>query len=118
MIQLEPGKNDTYTLEIVFMDMLIASTQFKVGDTFEEGDVKVITDRGQLTQPAHGTVAPGVQTLEEELNNALEELNSLTGLENIKIEVNEMVRLVKFYQETGKDILNKFSLHTVFTGVK
>ena len=109
-------KNDTYTLEIVFMDMLIASTQFKVGDAFEEGDVKVITDRGQLTQPAHGTVAPGVQTLEEELNNALEELNSLTGLENIKIEVNEMVRLVKFYQETGKDILNKFSLHTVFTG--
>lgn len=27
-----------------------------------------------------------------------------------------MVKLVKFYQETGKDFLNKFSLHTVFTG--
>ena len=27
-----------------------------------------------------------------------------------------MVQLVRFYQETGKDVLNKFSLHTVFTG--
>jgi SpoVK/Ycf46/Vps4 family AAA+-type ATPase len=27
-----------------------------------------------------------------------------------------MVKLVRFYQESGKDILNKFSLHTVFTG--
>ncbi|MEP6796237.1 MAG: AAA family ATPase, partial [Saprospiraceae bacterium] len=44
------------------------------------------------------------------------ELNALTGLDNIKNEVNEMVRLVRFYQETGKDVLNKFSLHTVFIG--
>ncbi|MEJ0032880.1 MAG: hypothetical protein WDO15_22060 [Bacteroidota bacterium] len=47
---------------------------------------------------------------------SLAELNSLTGLTNIKTEVNEMVKLVRFYQESGKDILNKFSLHTVFTG--
>ncbi len=38
-----------------------------------------------------------------------------SALQN-KIEVNEMVSLVKFYQETGEDVLNKFSLHTVFTG--
>jgi SpoVK/Ycf46/Vps4 family AAA+-type ATPase len=44
------------------------------------------------------------------------ELNALTGLEGIKTEVNEMVKLVRFYQETGKDVMNKFSLHTVFTG--
>src|SRR5690606_29408191 len=44
------------------------------------------------------------------------ELNSLTGLTQIKVEVNEMVQLVKFYQESGKDILSRFSLHTVFTG--
>jgi SpoVK/Ycf46/Vps4 family AAA+-type ATPase len=50
------------------------------------------------------------------LHESLAELNSLTGLETIKVEVNEMVKLVRFYQETGKDILNKFSLHTVFTG--
>ncbi len=50
------------------------------------------------------------------LNESLAELNSLTGLDSVKTEVNEMVKLVRFYQETGKDILNKFSLHTVFTG--
>ena len=27
-----------------------------------------------------------------------------------------MVKLVRFYQESGKDVLNRFSLHTVFTG--
>ncbi len=53
---------------------------------------------------------------EDLLFEALAELNALTGLESIKVEVNEMVKLVRFYQETGKDVLNKFSLHTVFTG--
>jgi len=50
------------------------------------------------------------------LRESLKELNSLVGLENIKSEVNELVKLVRYYRETGKDVLNKFSLHTVFTG--
>lgn len=105
-----------YTLEVIFMDMLIASVPFKVGDSFEEGAVQVITDKGQLGMPiAIGSTA--VDTAPEAILEAsLEELHSLIGLDNIKQEVNEMVRLVKFYQETGKDILNKFSLHSVFTG--
>jgi SpoVK/Ycf46/Vps4 family AAA+-type ATPase len=56
------------------------------------------------------------KSLDDILFESLAELNALTGLSNIKTEVNEMVKLVRFYQESGKDILNKFSLHTVFTG--
>ncbi|MDQ3018085.1 MAG: AAA family ATPase, partial [Bacteroidota bacterium] len=39
-----PGSwfNDSYTLEVVFMDTLIASTSFQVGETFEEGAAEVI----------------------------------------------------------------------------
>jgi len=50
------------------------------------------------------------------LRESLQELNSLIGLTNIRKDVNELVKLVRYYRETGKDVLNKFSLHTVFTG--
>ncbi|HXB39913.1 MAG TPA: AAA family ATPase [Bacteroidia bacterium] len=53
---------------------------------------------------------------DKHLASALAELNALTGLDNIKQEVNELVKLIKFYNETGKDVINKFSLHSVFTG--
>ena len=51
-----------------------------------------------------------------ELMVALDELNELVGMENIKAEIDELVRLIKYYNDIGKDVLNKFSLHTVFTG--
>jgi SpoVK/Ycf46/Vps4 family AAA+-type ATPase len=53
---------------------------------------------------------------EKLLQNALDELNGLVGITNIKNEVNELVKLVRFYHDIGKDVLNKFSLHTVFIG--
>ncbi len=53
---------------------------------------------------------------DKELQMALSELNELIGLEKVKEDINEMVKLIRFYNETGKDVVNKFSLHTVFTG--
>lgn len=50
------------------------------------------------------------------LQEAIDELKSMTGLSSVKHEVNELVKLVRFYQETGKDTINKFSLHSVFMG--
>jgi SpoVK/Ycf46/Vps4 family AAA+-type ATPase len=50
------------------------------------------------------------------LAEALSQLNKLTGMQEVKEEIHEIVKLVRFYRETGKDVLNKFSLHTVFTG--
>ncbi len=115
-----PGrwKSDAYTMEVVFMDTLIATVPFQVGAQFEEGAASIVTDSGQLLKQAALHTAPASvnKDLDDLLYESLNELNSLTGLENIKKEVNEMVKLVRFYQETGKDILNKFSLHTVFTG--
>ena len=37
-------------------------------------------------------------------------------MEQIKLQINELVRLVRFYREAGKDVLNNFFLHTVFVG--
>ncbi len=50
------------------------------------------------------------------LNDALAQLRELVGLENIKKEVDEMTKLVRYYREIGKDIKTSFSLHTVFKG--
>lgn len=50
------------------------------------------------------------------LSSSLEELNEMIGLETVKREIQELVKLVKFYKEIGKDVLNRFSLHTIFTG--
>lgn len=59
---------------------------------------------------------PDLGINEKLLREALDELNSLVGMNNIKAEVNELVKLVRFYRETGKEVLNRFSLHAVFTG--
>jgi SpoVK/Ycf46/Vps4 family AAA+-type ATPase len=53
---------------------------------------------------------------EKLLKEGLAELNNLTGMNNVKEEINELVKLVRFYKETGRDVLNKFSLHSIFTG--
>jgi len=50
------------------------------------------------------------------LQSAMDELNSMVGIDNIKNEINELVKLIRFYNDIGKDVLNKFSLHTVFLG--
>jgi SpoVK/Ycf46/Vps4 family AAA+-type ATPase len=59
---------------------------------------------------------PDINIDEAQLIEAMAELNKLIGLDEVKEEIHEMVKLVKFYKETGKDVLNKFSLHTVFSG--
>ena len=52
----------------------------------------------------------------ELLQEALAELDELTGLENIKQEVNELIKLSKYYKEIGRDIMKAFSMHSVFMG--
>ncbi len=50
------------------------------------------------------------------LDQALSDLNKLIGIENIKVQIREMVSVVKYYRETGKNVLSNFSLHTVLVG--
>jgi SpoVK/Ycf46/Vps4 family AAA+-type ATPase len=59
---------------------------------------------------------PHIPVDQDLLKESLAELDALTGLANVKKEVNDLIKLVRYYQEEGKDVLNKFSLHSVFTG--
>ena len=53
---------------------------------------------------------------EDLLKQALATLHHLIGLESVKNEIDELVKLVRFYREIGKDVRQSFSLHAVFTG--
>ncbi len=44
------------------------------------------------------------------------ELREMVGLKEIKEQVNELIALVKFYKEIGKDVQEEFPLHSVFYG--
>lgn len=53
---------------------------------------------------------------EDLLKQALNTLHHLIGLDSVKNEIDELVKLVRFYREIGKDVRQSFSLHAVFTG--
>jgi len=53
---------------------------------------------------------------EPRLKDAINELESMVGMTNIKQEIRDMVKLVRYYNDIGKDVLNKFVMHMVFKG--
>jgi SpoVK/Ycf46/Vps4 family AAA+-type ATPase len=59
---------------------------------------------------------PNIPIDEPLLETSLDELQRLIGMENVKAQITELVRLVRFYRETGRDVLNSFFLHTAFIG--
>ncbi len=59
---------------------------------------------------------PNIPVDEVHLRAALHELESLIGMDGIKKEIRELVNLVRFYRESGRDVLGRFFLHTVFVG--
>lgn len=59
---------------------------------------------------------PAIPVDEKLLESSLAELQSLTGLETVKTQIREMVDIVRYHQVTGRSVLNKFYMHTVFIG--
>jgi len=53
---------------------------------------------------------------EEHLSEALNELHSLVGLTSLKKEVEDMVKLARFFNEQGEDVNKVFSDHLLFLG--
>ncbi|MFC1850970.1 AAA family ATPase [candidate division CSSED10-310 bacterium] len=53
---------------------------------------------------------------EDYLKDSIKQLKSMVGLDEIKCDIDEIVKLVRFYREMGKDVCQVFSLHSVFMG--
>lgn len=67
-------------------------------------------------KPKSLSVLPEIPVDEGLLQEALSELDNMIGIENIKSQIHEMTNLVRYYRETGKNVLSAFSLHTVLVG--
>lgn len=120
-----PGswKDDQYTLEIVFMDVLIGGVTFQCKEVEEEGTLELITSIQQTISASSNTATVNNNTSttapEKTLDELLEDVKALIGLENVKKSINENITYLKFNQlrkEKGFDDNNKVSLHSVFTG--
>jgi len=61
-------------------------------------------------------VMPDIPIDEELLRDSVAKLHLMMGLEKVKNDIKELIKLVRFYKETGKDFRRSFSLHSVFTG--
>ena len=106
----KPGQ---YSVEIVFMDKLLAVVYFHVGENFEEG-VPVVTLKG---------AGEGELTGKDENNasflDVYEELQQLIGLKEIKKKVLEHAMYIDFLKlRKGKGFKEseKINIHSVFTG--
>jgi len=67
-------------------------------------------------KPNNAKVLPEIPVDNALLDQAMRELDRLIGIENIKTQIREMVSVVRYYRETGKNVLSNFSLHTVLVG--
>jgi len=108
--------SDSFTLEIIFMDQLIAVVPFVVGDEFEEGEVHVL-NRPPYQSPA-AQHQPGVENTET-LEQAVKKLDDLIGLTTIKSKIHEYLQYLEFQKlrtEKGIPETEKINLHSVFTG--
>jgi SpoVK/Ycf46/Vps4 family AAA+-type ATPase len=75
----------------------------------------MVDDVAKIFNAKHRSIAD-IPVDEELLRSALSALHAMIGLNNIKTEIDELVKLVRFYKEIGKDIRQSFSLHASFTG--
>jgi SpoVK/Ycf46/Vps4 family AAA+-type ATPase len=106
--------NDSYSVDIIFMDKIIANVPFEIGDgIIEEG--KLI--QAQPTKPKAKVVEE--KPTETNVDDVLKELDALIGLDSIKKKVKEYttyLNFLKLRKEKGFEDKEKINLHAVFTG--
>ena len=67
----------------------------------------MITGKGML---------PDIPIDEELLKESLGKLKRMIGLNKVKQDIDELIKLVRYYKSQGKDVRKAFSLHNVFSG--
>lgn len=59
---------------------------------------------------------PDIPIDEELLKESLGKLKRMIGLNKVKQDIDELVKLVRYYKSQGKDVRKAFSLHNIFSG--
>jgi len=109
--------NDVYSVDVVFMDQILATVIFEVGDEVELADEDKPTS---VLKPKTKLLAETVSPQDEvKVKDVLKELDSLIGLDSIKKKVKEYttyLNFIKLRKEKGFEDNEKINLHAVFTG--
>ncbi|HRI00828.1 MAG TPA: AAA family ATPase [Saprospiraceae bacterium] len=103
-----------YTVEIVFMDKLLAVMPFTIGEDFLEGYNPITTPFA--TEPL---MLPGVDHHHPVFEDVMSELDLMIGLQEIKQKVREhsqYLQFIKLRKEKGIEEKDPMLLHTVFYG--
>ncbi len=108
-------KEGKYRLEVVFMDTLVASLTFKIGNKNIEG----VYELNGVNQDAEPTEPTNIEEKDLSLEELMQNVNELVGLENIKNQIKEHVSYIEFLKlrkERGFNDNEQISLHSVLTG--
>ncbi len=108
--------DDKYLVNVVFMDTLVASTSFEMGEEFVEGETKL--EKNTFTSPLQQKVKEAEEK-QESIEDVMAKLNELIGLREIKRKITEHIKyldFIKLRQEKGFTEEEKLTLHSVFTG--
>ncbi len=103
-----------YTVDIIFLDTLIASVPFEVDDHFEEGVAPIV-----LSYKDDNIVTPDLSGNNLTFEQVVTNLDNLIGLHEIKRKVKEHAKYIQFLKlrkEKGFEEKEKINIHSVFTG--
>lgn len=104
----------SYSLELIFMDHLIAVIPFEVAEENEIGIPAVI-----LPHKRRPVVMAPDEDLSETFEDVLEQLDALVGLQEIKLRVRDHAQYIQFLQvrrERGFEESEDINIHSVFIG--
>jgi len=106
---------DKYTLEVIFMDQMIAVIPFEVADTEELSDEPIPYLTSSEKEMEVIAKAPGKLSFAD----AKTELEHLIGLNTVKAQINELATYLQFLKvrkDKGLEDKQPLNLHSVFTG--
>lgn len=99
------------------MNLGLRIMKAKNPDKLSNEDLSTITlEDIQASYESKTGIKADIPIDEDLLKESLNKLKGLIGLQSVKNDIEDLVKLVRYYKETGKDVRETFSLHTVFTG--
>jgi len=100
-------------VDIVFMERVLVSIPFHIGEEHEKGVVEVLLPENQIFEPVLKEEEP------ESFEDVMVYLDALIGLEDVKRQVREHAQYIQFLQlrkDKGFEENEEINIHSVFIG--
>ena len=107
-------KTGKYYIDVMYMDKLLATVPFELGDEAEEGVPNAV-----LPASFPSVVISPEGYVQESFEEIIEKLDSLIGLEHIKTQVRNHAKYIQFLnlrKEKGYKEEDSINVHSVFSG--